>query len=191
MYPITLDGPTLYLREYREDDLDAALAVLGDPEVSRYLVTGPPNRAQQARQLAGDLERARQVPRADYSLATVERATGDVVGAGRLALDNPPHGEVAYSLRRDRWGRGYGTELLALLLSFGFDTLGLHRIQATVAPENAASLALLAKFGFTYEGRIRRDVLHEGRWRDSLLYSLLEDEWALVEADFAPVLTAG
>jgi RimJ/RimL family protein N-acetyltransferase len=64
------------------------------------------------------------------------------------------------------------------VLRFAFETLDLHRVSAAIGPENLASIAVVKRLGFTYEGRIRHHVFTNGDWRDSLLYSLLADEWA-------------
>jgi RimJ/RimL family protein N-acetyltransferase len=53
----------------------------------------------------------------------------------------------------------------------------MHRIQAACGPDNRSSQRLLARLGFTPEGRIRDHVFTNGAWRDSLLYSILEHEW--------------
>jgi [ribosomal protein S5]-alanine N-acetyltransferase len=177
VYPITLDGARLRLRELRTGDLDAYMAIVGVPEVTRFLTMETRNREQQAERLAADIGHAQARSRAYYLLATVERDSDEIVGSVRLGLDQPPHGELGYAIRPDRWGRGYATEAVGLMLGFGFDMLGLHRIQATCAPENEASQRVLAKMGFTYEGRLRGNVFHSGVWRDSLVYSILEDEW--------------
>ena len=80
-------------------------------------------------------------------------------------------------MRRADWGKGYATEATKLMAAFGFDTLNLHRLQAACGPDSRASQRLLTRLGFTPEGRLRDHVFTNGAWRDSLLYSLLEDEW--------------
>jgi RimJ/RimL family protein N-acetyltransferase len=72
---------------------------------------------------------------------------------------------------------GYATEVSKLLIEFGFETLNLHRIFATCDPRNVGSYKVLEKIGMTKEGRIREDLLLKDGWRDSLLYSILEQEW--------------
>lgn len=69
------------------------------------------------------------------------------------------------------------TEVASTLLSFGFNTLNLHRIFATCDPRNVASECVLQKLGMHYEGRMRETMLLRDGWRDSVLYSLLEQEW--------------
>lgn len=76
-------------------------------------------------------------------------------------------------------GKGIATEVASLLIDFGFKKLKLHRIFATCDPRNIGSFKVLEKVGMTMEGRIRQDVLIRDGLRDSLLYSVLEDEWKM------------
>jgi ribosomal-protein-alanine N-acetyltransferase len=180
MYPIEIAGPRLALRDFQDGDLDASMAIVGDPEVTVFLSFDTRNRDEQAERLKADIERAKAQPRPDYYLAAVEKDTGVMVGFARLGLDRPRTGELGYAIRHDRWGRGYATEAAATILDFGFSTLGLHRVQAACGPDNVASQRLLVRLGFSYEGRMRDHVFTNGAWRDSLLYSLLEHEWSPV-----------
>lgn len=176
-YPVRLAGPRVVLREFEPGDLDATLAVVGDPEVTQWLSFDTRGRVDQAERLAQDITRAQATPRPDYYLA-IEDETGRLVGFARIGVGSHRSGEVGYALRRDAWGRGYATEAAGLLVDFGFRRLGLHRITACVGPGNTASHAVLRRLGFREEGRMRDHVFTNGAWRDSVLYALLEDEWA-------------
>jgi RimJ/RimL family protein N-acetyltransferase len=72
---------------------------------------------------------------------------------------------------------GFATEVAKLLIEFGFRELNLHRIYATCDPRNIGSSKVLEKIGMSKEGRIREDLLIKDGWRDSLLFSILEQEW--------------
>lgn len=178
VYPVTIDGPRVRLRDFREDDLDCCMGIVGDPEVTWYLSFDTRTRDQQATLLTADITRAQTDPRPDYYFAAIEMATDTMIGFARLGLDRPRTAELGYAIRRDRWGKGYATEVSAVMLDYGFTTLGLHRIQAACGPDNTASQRVLTKLGFQYEGRMRDHVFTNGAWRDSLLYSLLDSEWA-------------
>ena len=82
-----------------------------------------------------------------------ERETGELVGDCTLFYSDD-HGawELAYGLRRDRWGRGYATEAAQACVSHGFEDLGLERIVADVDPDNSASIHVLEKCGFVRAG---------------------------------------
>lgn len=59
------------------------------------------------------------------------------------------------SLAREYFGQGHASDAVARLIGFAFETLGLHRLEADPDPQNAASIALLEKQGFKYEGLLR------------------------------------
>lgn len=178
VYPVTIEGQRVRLRDFQDGDLDDCMTIVGDPQVTWYLSFDTREREQQAALLTADIARAQTHPRPDYYLAAIEKATDAMIGFVRLGLDRPRTAELGYAIRHDRWGAGYATEVATVMLHFGYSTLGLHRIQAACGPDNTASQRVLAKLGFTYEGRMREHVFTNSAWRDSLLYSLLEHEWA-------------
>jgi len=73
-------------------------------------------------------------------------------------------------------GGGVATAALALGVDHGLGPVMLHRIEATVRPENAASRAVLAKVGFREEGLLRRYLEVDGAWRDHLLVAITVEE---------------
>ena len=72
--------------------------------------------------------------------------------------------------------RGYMTEALSLLLDFGFEHLGMHRVEAACLPNNDASKALLLKLGFAEEGFARQYLRINGAWQDHLLFAILRND---------------
>ena len=125
------------------------------------------------------IEESHGSPRRQYQLGVELIETADLVGMVRLGLDSAVHrsASLGYGLRSDQWGRGLTTEAAWLIINFGFETLGLHRIWATHHPENLASRRVLDKLGFQEEGRRRDDRCVRGRWHDSVVCSILDDEW--------------
>ena len=73
-------------------------------------------------------------------------------------------------------GGGVATAALALGVDHCFGPVALHRVEATVRPENAASRAVLAKVGFREEGLLRRYLDVDGAWRDHLLVAITVEE---------------
>lgn len=84
---------------------------------------------------------------------------------------------VGFELSREYWHKGIMSEALQAVISFGFNTLGSHRIQAEVFPENIASLNLLKKSGFQIEGTLKKYLYHEETkvFNDVILLALLKD----------------
>ena len=73
-------------------------------------------------------------------------------------------------------GHGYVTEAVQLLVDYLFGAKKEHRIQLVIVPENAASLRVAEKCGFTLEGTARGAFFNGGRNQDVLLYSLLRTD---------------
>lgn len=101
--------------------------------------------------------------------------------AGQLTLGNVVRGSllsawVGYWVESRAAGGGVGTGAVALAVDHAFGAVGLHRVEATVRPENAASLRVLAKLGFRDEGLLRRYLEVDGAWRDHRLLALTRDE---------------
>lgn len=106
---------------------------------------------------------------------------GEVIGFARLAVDTQhpgqSSGQLGFALRASHWGRGLGAATVRLLLRLGFDELGLYRLWGARSPENVVSARLMTALGMVEEGRIRGHIRVRGRWRDSVVHSILADEW--------------
>lgn len=74
-------------------------------------------------------------------------------------------------------GQGYMTEALALALDVAYGALALHRVEVNVQPENARSIELVLRVGFSHEGHSRRYVKIGGRWRDHVRFAMLAEDW--------------
>lgn len=73
---------------------------------------------------------------------------------------------------------GYMREALAQSLDYAFGALRLHRVEANIQPNNAASLELVRRLGFVREGFSRRYLFIDGAWRDHERFAMLSEEWA-------------
>jgi [ribosomal protein S5]-alanine N-acetyltransferase len=85
--------------------------------------------------------------------------------------------EMAYVLARSHWGRGLMTEAVRAVIRFGFERMGLNRIEARCISENAASARVMEKAGMTYEATFRQREFIKGEYRDMKVYSVLRREW--------------
>jgi len=75
------------------------------------------------------------------------------------------------------WGRGYGTEVVQLMLRYAFDTLQLHRVHLRVAAYNVRARRCYEKCGFRVEGIERQSFQVDGEWQDDVLMAILREEW--------------
>ena len=173
-----LIGDLTTLREFRPSDLDDYLAIVGDDRVTSWLSFDTRDRDQAAKTLTEFVERSARDDRPDYLLAVTRLHDDRMVGFVRLGPTGVKAAHLGYAIHADHWGHGYATDASRTLLRFAFTSLGKHRVSAAIGPDNEASIAVVKRLGFSYEGRIRHHVFTNGNWRDSLLYSLLEHEYA-------------
>ncbi|MFI5691598.1 GNAT family N-acetyltransferase [Kribbella sp. NPDC051586] len=173
-----LSGELTTLREFRTTDLDDYLAIAGDDRVTTWMAFDSYDRAKAEQNLAGIVQRSAQQDRPDYMLAVTRPDDDHVIGFARIAPSGAWGAKLGYAIGADHWGRGYATDAARVLLRFAFTDLGRHRVTAAIGPENEASIAVVKRLGFTYEGHLRDHVFTNGGWRDSLLYSLLQGEYS-------------
>ena len=180
VFPLAITGKRVRLREIGPDDAPATMAWAADPEFFRYMAYTPmPDQAAEEEFLRGVHTQARARPRVQYHVGVVWLASDELIGMVRLGITSAQNreGDLGYGLRLDRAGQGITTEAAALLLGFGFETLGLHRVFAYHHPDNRASERVMEKLGMQREGRLRENLFEHDTWRDSVVHSVLEHEW--------------
>jgi ribosomal-protein-alanine N-acetyltransferase len=107
--------------------------------------------------------------------------TYDEVMVGQLSVSGIAWGsacwaQMGYWLDRGHAGRGIMATAVAMACDHCWFTMGLHRIEIAIRPENAASLRVVEKLGFRHEGRAPRYLHIDGDWRDHLLFALTAEE---------------
>jgi RimJ/RimL family protein N-acetyltransferase len=104
------------------------------------------------------------------------RAVGHT-GLGILRSGAGRQGTIGWLLGRRTQGQGLATEFAWALLGFGFGRLGLHRIAARTALDNAPSWRLMERLGMRREAHFRESHQLRGAWRDEVVYAMLAAEW--------------
>ncbi|WP_105975060.1 GNAT family N-acetyltransferase [Streptomyces geranii] len=175
-----LTGERAVLRPFTEADAEVMAEIIEDPEVVRF--TFEPDTVitmDGLRSWYGS--RSAQTDRLD--LAVTDRGTGEVVGEVVLYEWDPGARSCTFRTLigpRGR-GRGLGTEATRLIVGYGFERLGLHRVELQAYADNLRALRVYEKVGFVVEG-VRREVqVRGGEWVDEVLMAVLEGEWAGLE----------
>lgn len=114
--------------------------------------------------------------------AIVDKKTGHVIGSISLHVDQKRRLEgcrqMGYVLGEGFWGQGYATEACAAVLRYAFADLQCPVVSSSHFPMNPKGRKVMKKLGFTYEGTLRHAVLlPDGSHGDSLIYSLLKEEY--------------
>lgn len=165
-----LQGPRLYLRRLTEADATERYAQwLNDPEVNRYL---------ESRYTHADPESLIQFIRTCnenpgiHLFGIFEAATHRHIGNIKLGPVDSRHrlGDIGLLIgEKDCWGKGYAAEAIELICTYGFGTLQLHKITASMYSENRGSFQAFIKNGFMQEGLLKHHLWIDSRFTDKIL----------------------
>lgn len=151
----TLRTERLLLEPYVPEDEDGFVALFQDTRVSRWMGDGPDSEAAD-RALFGRI--FTKVYAQELFDVWAVRRDGLLVGHAEIKRTDVVGGyEIIYALAPTAWGAGLGTELAEAIISYGFGSLGLTTVYATVAAPNTASLTLLDRIGFDHVRDITED----------------------------------
>ena len=186
-----LSGDLVILRQPSPDDVAIRLEVPADPELHRmYGGSGDPKpmTPERAQAFVASIDNQDVSRERKFFIAArrwpdgrpVESATGRCIGQIRLNIVSweDQRARMAMGIFDPRfWSHGYGTESLRLILGYGFDTVGLHRIDLRVIEYNMRAIRCYEKCGFIREGIERESGLVDGVWYNDVMMSILEDEY--------------
>ncbi len=145
----------LLLDPYTPQDEEGFVALFQDVRVSRWMGDGTGTEAED-RALFGRVF-TKVYAESLFDVWAVRR-DGRLVGHAEIKRTDEVGGhEIIYALAPETWGAGLGTEIAEAIVAYGFDTLGLAEVHATVAESNTASLVLLERIGFTRVRDVRED----------------------------------
>ena len=182
--PPTLRGTYLTLEPIDERHAPDLFAVMQDEDVCRYLAWPAPSGVEETMALVRD---ARQAMARGQSLvfAQIWNESGRAIGSTRLLDVRPADRQVeigATFLARAYWRTPANTESKLLVLSHCFEKLGCVRVALKTDGRNVRSQEAIARLGAVREGVLRRHMRVRGYQRDTVYYSILDDEWPAVKA---------
>ena len=179
-------GQKVALGPHRRDLLSLYQTWINDPEVTRTLLgLRPWTWDEEERWFAGVSNSS------DIHFTIYEKATLRPIGTTALHEINHRHRKATFGLMigaKDCWGQGYGTEVVRLMLDYGFRQLNLHNIMLLVHSFNERGLRAYTRAGFTEMGRRRQAYWLEGRaydeiYMDCLATSFQPDAPSIVSPD--------
>ncbi len=174
----TLETPRLILRRPIERDVSKLFEMRSDPITSEYLNCDLDEDIEQTQAWLADV--CKKMDAGDSVLWIIElREQNETIGTVSFWRWVKEHyrAEIGYRLLPGFWRKGLMFEALWPVLSYGFDRMGLHSVEANTHPENLASRALLEKIGFVLEGHFVENYFHNGIFHDSTIYSLLKSRF--------------
>ncbi len=188
--PVTLEGRVVRLEPLGLRHLDALCAAGLDPSLWALTTIRVASREDMRRYVESAL--ADQAAGIALPFATVERASGTVVGSTRFGSAAPEHArvEIGWTWIAPAWQRtAVNTEAKYLMLCHAFDTLGCRRVELKTSARNLRSQAAMRRIGATEEGTLRKHMINaDGSARDSVYFSVIDDEWPRVRARLEAML---
>jgi len=171
-----IETQRLLLREITPDDAEMVYAWMGDPEVQKYERWQPHPNADWSRGYIHEYLNDYQSDRLYHWGIELE---GKLIGYVCVVNvdDNDQKGLMGYALARNFWSKGYTTEAVKAVLRYMFTEIGLNRIEATHAVNNAASGRVLEKAGMIFEGRAKDYYFCNSEFQDSNLYAITKNEY--------------
>lgn len=172
-------GERIRLRRDERSDLPMFVEWLNDPLVRRFLSLHLP--ISQANE-EGWFEKMLTLPPAEqpFAIEIMEKGGWCLIGnCGFFDFDQRVRSaEVGILIgEKTAWNKGYGTEVMRLLLRIGFETLNLNRIFLRVDRDNLGGIRAYEKAGFIHEGCFRQGTYRENHYQDMLFMSVLHSEW--------------
>jgi len=171
-----LIGERIYLRPLDKEDLDRCLQWINDPQITSTLTMRfPMSRTQEENWILSHYK-----DQSDLPLAIVIKEQDQHIGNCGLHSIDYVNRNAEFGImigKKEQWGKGYATEAARLIIDYGFNQLGMHRIFLRVYSHNKRARRAYEKVGFTLEGTMREAYFRDGLYHDELIMSILESEW--------------
>ncbi len=178
-------GERIRLRRDERSDIPKFVEWLNDPEVRRYVLLDLPiSQANEEQWFEDMLKLPVNEQPFGIEIRAAEPAGGNdhwrlIGNCGFMGINwTVRSAEVGLFIgEKTYWNKGYGTEVMRLLLKIGFETMNLNRIFLRVYEANKGGIRAYEKAGFVHEGRFRQGTFRNGEYGDMLLMSVLRTEW--------------
>ena len=174
-FPILPLDEHYYLREQSLDDTEDFYRYYSRPEVGRHIFAARPTNSFEAE---SEIYYCRNLFRSQRGIywSIAEKASNKMVGAIGLYINNFHHrAEISYDLAPEYWRHGIMTKALQTVTQYAFNEIGLDRVEAVTVKENVASIQLLLKCGYLYEGTLRNYKRFEEKPRDVEMYACVKN----------------
>ena len=179
-----LETERLYLRPMALSDAADLFEYARREDTSRYLLWSPHTSQEYTRAYLAMINRFYRKGQF-WDWAIEEKRSGKMIGTcGFTRIEEKHHlGEVGYVLNPDFHKKGYATEAVQAILSFGFEKLALNRIEGRYMIENLPSRRVMERCGMRFEGVWRGSMLVKGRYRDIGVCALLREDYLQSRAE--------
>lgn len=171
-----LAGSKIALREITDSDINEKYCSwLNDLEVNQYMQSrySPWNLERMKAYLAG-------LSKYEYIFAICQIDTDEHIGNIKIGPVDWINRRAEISIllgEKTTWGKGYGSEAIALMNRYAFETLSLYKLTAGCYISNIGSKSIFIKNGYKQEGLLRQQFAFCGGYEDAFIFGILNDEW--------------
>jgi len=176
---MVLESRLVKLRALDVEDSNEFYHWSGDREVTQFSLSSyayPQSRADISKWLSTINNNSKTV---SFGICCAE--SGKLVGYAGIASISTLNRCAEYFIligNREFWGKGIATQVTRLVTDYGFNTLGLHRIELTAFAINSAAIRAYEKAGYVHEGVKRQSGFRHGKFLDKVQMSVLSHEWS-------------
>lgn len=173
-----LETERLILRKLVMADAIDMFRYASEPAVSRFMPWDVHKTIEDTKEfLAFILKAYEQQKKLTWAIEL--KATGQMIGTIDYVNWLPKRfkAEIAYTLSHEYWGQGLMREAADGLLAFGFDQMGLNKVEAPIMLDNVQSRRLAEKLGMQQEGIARDHMVIKGKFVDLAMYTILKREY--------------
>lgn len=170
-----LETERLLLRRLDVNDWEEIMALRGNPETMKFIPRPLVTTKEQALEHLAMIEE-KIINNTGINWGITIKGNRKIIGIiGHYRIQPENHrAEIGYMSLPETYGKGYITEAINVVLKYGFDQMKLHSIEAVIDPDNSASEKVLLKNGFVKEAHILENELWNGKFLDTVIYSLLK-----------------
>lgn len=173
--PILTDR--LYIRKLELSDAQDFFHYRSLPKVYRFQ-SFQPKSIEDVRDFYGKISDSPSIPNTWFQLAICEKGKNKIIGdIGIHTLGDGYQVEIGYTLNPDYQELEYAQESVMAVIEYLFLKLGIHRVIASVDPDNEKSIRLLEKIGMRKEAHFVKRICVSGVWLDDCIFALRKEEF--------------
>jgi RimJ/RimL family protein N-acetyltransferase len=177
----TLETERLRLRPFTFDDEAAVFTLVSDPEVARF-VRFEAHRTPAETRAFFELVIEHYRRGDPFAWAIERREDGRLIGSCGFVSEagERKSAEIGYWLGKPYWGKAYAVEAARVLVRYGFEQMGLERVEAKCFLENRAGQRVIEKLGMKFEGADRSEMI-KGEYPELRVYAVARQDWDRAE----------
>jgi len=174
------EGKLIKLRPFELSDIEIIIEKFNNYEMRRFVDTPIPySKGLEEEWIKGTWESQKNGN--GYYYLIQNKSNSDIIGS--TGLDQISHtnrtGHFGITIfEAENWNKGYGTDAIKLMLSFGFELINLHSIYLRVYDYNERAIKVYKNIGFRVVGKLREAYYIEGKYHDILIMDLLKKDYS-------------